>query len=177
MRYKMEYIKLQHPIFWMGFVKGKFTKKKFVEYQAKYRSWCRADDGRTVRRITNNITKHFDEVQIVGGFSIYSYKEFTKEQEMKKEKKRKEDMLEREKIKKYFVDLKILKQLNDEGFDNYVNDKFDRLKDIKTSNDIKLRKENFIFNIFKDIEKDRKKSKKFNFISPVKFSNHNYNYY
>ena len=106
-----------------------------------------------------------------------AFEQFTKEQEMKKEKKRKEDMLEREKIKKYFVDLKILKQLNDEGFDNYVNDKFDRLKDIKTSNDIKLRKENFIFNIFKDIEKDRKKSKKFNFISPVKFSNHNYNYY
>ena len=106
-----------------------------------------------------------------------AFEQFTKEQEMKKEKKRKEDMLEREKIKKYFVDLKILKQLNDEGFDNYVNDKFDRLKDIKTNNDIKLRKENFIFNIFKDIEKDRKKSKKFNFISPVKFSNHNYNYY
>ena len=78
----MEYIKLEQPIYWMGFVKGKFTKKKFVEYQAKYHSWCRADDGRTVRRITNNITKHFDEVQIVGGFSIYSYTEFTKEQEI-----------------------------------------------------------------------------------------------
>ena len=78
----MEYKNLDHPIFWMGFVKGKFTKKKFIERQAKYLSWCRADDGRTVRRITYNIVRHFDELQIVGGYSIYSYMEFTKEQEI-----------------------------------------------------------------------------------------------
>ena len=78
----MEYIKLQHPIYWMGFVKGKFSKKKFVECQVKYHSWCRADDGRTIRRITTRSKRDFDKLQIFGGYSIYSYNEFTKEQEI-----------------------------------------------------------------------------------------------
>ena len=78
----MEYKKLEHPIFWMGFVKGKFTKRKYVKYQAKYPSWVVSDDGYSARRITSKIKKNFDKLQIVGGFSIYSYKEFTKEQEI-----------------------------------------------------------------------------------------------
>lgn len=78
----MEYKKLEVPIYWMGYVRGKFTKRKFVECQAKYPSWCRADDNRTIRRITNRSKDHFNELQIVGGYSIYSYKEFTKEQEV-----------------------------------------------------------------------------------------------
>lgn len=82
MRCNMEYKKLEIPIYWMGYVKGKFTKRKFVKYQSKYPSWCMADDNRTVRRITNRSKMHFGELQIVGGYSIYSYKEFTKEQEV-----------------------------------------------------------------------------------------------
>ena len=78
----MEYKNLEQPIYWMGFVKGKFTKRKYVKYQAKYPSWVVSDDGYSVRRITSKIKKNFDKLQIVGGFSIYSYTEFTKEQEI-----------------------------------------------------------------------------------------------
>lgn len=76
----MEYKKLEVPIYWMGYVKGKFTKRKFVKCQSKYPSWCMADDNRTIRRITNR--SNFNKVQIVGGYSMYSYTEFTKEQEI-----------------------------------------------------------------------------------------------
>lgn len=78
----MEYKNLEHPIFWMGYVKGKFIKRKFVKYQSKYPSWCMADDNRTIRRITNRSKEHFNKVLIVGGFFIYSYTEFTEEQEI-----------------------------------------------------------------------------------------------
>lgn len=78
----MEYKNLEHPIFWMGYVKGKFIKRKLVKCQSKYPSWCMADDNRTIRRITNRSKEHFNEVQIVGGYSMYSYTEFTKEQEI-----------------------------------------------------------------------------------------------
>lgn len=78
----MEYKKLEVPIYWMGYVKGKFTKRKFVKCQVKYPSWVVSDDGYSVRRITSKIKKNFDKLQIVGGYSIYSYTEFTKEQEV-----------------------------------------------------------------------------------------------
>ena len=90
---------------------------------------------------------------------------------MKKEKKEKEENDEREKLKKYFMELKAIKQLNDEGFDNYIRGKFETLKYIKESNDIKLRKESFIYHIFKDIELAKNRKQKFNFVSPVYFKN------
>ena len=90
---------------------------------------------------------------------------------MKKKKKEEEVNKEREKLKKYFMRLKEIKQLNDEGYDNYIKGKFDTLKNIKESNDIKLRKENFIYHIFKDIELYKKRKQKFNFISPLQFLN------
>ena len=100
-----------------------------------------------------------------------AFERFKKEQEMKKQLKLEEERKEREKLKKYFVDLKALKQLNDEGFDNYIRGKFDTLKYIKDSNDTKLRKEHFIFNIMKDFELLKKRKQKFNFVSPIKFFN------
>ena len=100
-----------------------------------------------------------------------AFEKFKEEQEMKKKKKEEEVNKEREKLKKYFMRLKEIKQLNDEGYDNYIKGKFDTLKNIKESNDIKLRKENFIYHIFKDIELYKKRKQKFNFISPLQFLN------
>ena len=100
-----------------------------------------------------------------------AFEKFKEEQEMKKEKKVKDEIDEREKLKKYFMELKALKQLNDEQFDNYIKGKFETLKNIKESNDIKLRKESFIYHIFKDIELYKKRKQKFNFVSPVNFKN------
>ena len=104
-----------------------------------------------------------------------AFEQFKKEQELIKEKKRQEDLLEREKLKKYFMDIKTIKQLDDGGFDKFISEKFERLKDIKSNNDTKLRKESFIFNIYKDIEFDRNYKQKFNFISPIIFYNKKYN--
>ena len=101
-----------------------------------------------------------------------AFEKFREEQEMKKIKKEEEDNNEREKLKKYFMELKNLKKLDDEGFDNYIKGKFDTLKDIKESNDIKLRKESFVYNIFKDIELYKIRKQKFSFISPINFKNY-----
>ena len=46
----MEYNKLPKPLYWMEFVKGKFTKRKFIEYQVRYPSYLRAEDG-AVRQV------------------------------------------------------------------------------------------------------------------------------
>ena len=64
---------------------------------------------------------------------------------MKKEQKEEEENRQREKLKKYFMELKNLKKLDDDGFDNYIKGKFEKLKNIKENNDIKLRKENFVY--------------------------------
>lgn len=77
----MEYKKLEVPIYWMGYVKGKFTKRKFVEYQSRYPSFYRAEDG-TVRQVTRNMEEKIGKLQVIGGYSMYSYAEFTKEQEI-----------------------------------------------------------------------------------------------
>ena len=100
-----------------------------------------------------------------------AFEKFKKEQEMKKEQKEEEENRQREKLKKYFMELKNLKQLDDEGFDNYIKGKFEKLKNIKENNDIKLRKENFVYHIFKDIELDKIRKQRFNFVSPIKFMN------
>ena len=77
----MEYNKLPKPLYWMGFVKGRFTKRKFVEYQVRYPSYLRTEDG-TVRQITKNMEEKIGKLQVVGGYSMYSYTKFTKEQEI-----------------------------------------------------------------------------------------------
>ena len=91
---------------------------------------------------------------------------------MLKLKKEEEDFKEREKLKKYFMELKNLKSLDDEGFDIYIKEKFDTLKNIKDNNDIRLRKENFVYHIFKDIEIYKNRKQKFSFISPINFKNY-----
>ena len=100
-----------------------------------------------------------------------AFERFKEEQEKKRKKKEEEERKERIKLKEYFMRLKEIKQLNEEGFDNYINGNIDTLKNIKESNDIKLRKENFIYHIFKDIELDKNRKQKFNFISPLQFLN------
>lgn len=77
----MEYKKLSKPLYWMGFVKGRFTKHKFVECQVRYPSYCRAEDG-TIRQITRNIEDKIGKLQVVGGYSIYAYEDFTKDEEL-----------------------------------------------------------------------------------------------
>lgn len=123
------------------------------------------------KRIKHRKTKKKIKLLKLTDTSQSAFERFKKEQEMKKQLKLEEERKEREKLKKYFVDLKALKQLNDEGFDNYIRGKFDTLKYIKDSNDTKLRKEHFIFNIMKDFELLKKRKQKFNFVSPIKFFN------
>ena len=77
----MEYKNLEHPIFWMGFVKGRFTKRKFIEYQVRYPSYYRAEDG-TVRQMTRNMEEKIGKLQVVGGYSMYAYENFTKDEEL-----------------------------------------------------------------------------------------------
>ena len=77
----MEYKKLQKPLYWMGFVKGKFTKRKFIEYQVRYPSYLRADDG-TVRQVTRYMEEKIGKLHIVGGYSMYAYEDFTKDEEI-----------------------------------------------------------------------------------------------
>ena len=101
-----------------------------------------------------------------------AFEQFKREQEMLKKKKEEEDNKEREKLKKYFRELKNIKRLDDEGFDNYIKGKFDTLKNIKDNNDIKLRKESFIYNFFKDLENCKNRKQKFSFISPIYFKNY-----
>ena len=101
-----------------------------------------------------------------------AFEQFKREQEMLKKKKEEEDNNEREKLKKYFRELKNIKRLDDEGFDNYIKGKFDTLKNIKDNNDIKLRKESFIYNFFKDLENYKNRKQKFSFISPIYFKNY-----
>ena len=100
-----------------------------------------------------------------------AFEKFKQEQQLKKEKKEEEENKERQKLKKYFKELKAIKQLDDEGFDNYIKSNIVTLKSIKDNNDIKLRKESFIYHFFKDIEYYRKRKQKFNFISPINFKN------
>ena len=100
-----------------------------------------------------------------------AFEKFKEEQKLEMEKKEEEEKKEREKLKKYFMELKKLKHLNDEGFDHYIKGKFETLKNIKDNNDIKLRKESFIYQIFNDIELLKKRKQRFNFVSPIKFMN------
>ena len=56
----MEYNKLPKPLYWMGFVKGKFTKRKFIEYQVRYPSYDRSEDG-TVRQVTRYMEEKIEK--------------------------------------------------------------------------------------------------------------------
>ena len=82
----------------MGFVKGKFTKHKFIEYQIRYPSFYRADDG-TVIQVTRYMEKKIGKLHIVGGYSMYAYEDFTKDEELEFLKKIVKYQNERIKVK------------------------------------------------------------------------------
>lgn len=77
----MEYNKLDKPIYWMGFNKGKFIKRKFIEYQAAFPRYLRTDDGE-VRFFSKAMESKMDKICCVGSFSKYSYQQFTKQDEI-----------------------------------------------------------------------------------------------
>ena len=77
----MEYKKLEKPLYWMGFTKGKFTKRKFVEYQVPFPRYLRDEEGK-VRFFSKNMESGMNENDWCG-YSQYSYKEFTKDDEIK----------------------------------------------------------------------------------------------
>ena len=72
----MEYIKLEKPIYWIGWQRGKFVKRKFVERQVPFPRYLRAEDGE-VRFFSKVCEKNIGKVQYVGGYSKYSYTSFT----------------------------------------------------------------------------------------------------
>lgn len=77
----MEYKKLEKTIYWMGFVKGKFLKRKFIECQAAFPRYLRDEEG-NVRFFSRNMENVMNEVDC-NGYSQYSCKEFTKDDEIK----------------------------------------------------------------------------------------------
>lgn len=104
----MEYKKLDRPIYWMGFTKGKFTKRKFIEYQVSFPRYLRAEDGE-VRYFSKEREKEMDKIHLVGGYSKYSYISFTETDEIEflkmiikrneariNQEQKKIDMIERE---------------------------------------------------------------------------------
>lgn len=77
----MEYKKLENPIYWIGFVKGKFVKRKFIECQAAFPRYLRDEEG-NLRFFSKNMENGMNEIDW-NGYSQYSYKEFTKDDEIK----------------------------------------------------------------------------------------------
>lgn len=77
----MEYQKLEKPIYWMGFVKGKFAKRKFIECQAAFPRYLRDTEG-NIRYFSKEMESKMGEIRFVGGYSEYSYTDFTKQDEI-----------------------------------------------------------------------------------------------
>ena len=94
----MEYNKLPKPLYWMSFEKGKFTKRKFIEYQVRNPSFLRAEDG-TVRQVTRYMEEKIGKLHIVGRYSMYAYEDFTKDEEVEFFKKIVKYQNERIKVK------------------------------------------------------------------------------
>lgn len=97
----MEYEKLERPIYWMGWQKGKFTKRKFVERQVAFPRHLRAEDGE-IRFFSKTCEQNVGKIQYVGGYSKYSYIGFTDADEIEFLKmivKRNEDRIRQEQKK------------------------------------------------------------------------------
>lgn len=77
----MEYKKLEKPVYWMGWQKGKFVKRKFIEYQAAFPRYLRDEEG-NVRFFSKNMENGMNEIRCVGGYSKYSYTSFTDAEEI-----------------------------------------------------------------------------------------------
>ena len=72
----MQYEKLEKPIYWIGWQRGKFVKRKFVERQVPFPRHLRAEDGE-IRFFSKVCEKNMGKIQYVGGYSKYSYVAFT----------------------------------------------------------------------------------------------------
>lgn len=72
---KMEYEKLEKPIYWIGWQKGVFTRRKFVERQVSFPRYLRSEDGE-VRYFSPKCEFEIGKIRCVGGYSMYSYSDF-----------------------------------------------------------------------------------------------------
>lgn len=72
----MEYQKLEKPIYWIGWQRGKFVKRKFIEYQVPFPRYLRDTEG-NVRYFSKEREKTMNEIHCVGSYSKYSYDGFT----------------------------------------------------------------------------------------------------
>lgn len=77
----MEYKKLEKPIYWMGFVKGKFLKRKFIECQVAFPRYLRDEEG-NVRFFSKSMENEINKIHCVGSYSKYSYTSFTDAEEI-----------------------------------------------------------------------------------------------
>ena len=77
----MEYEKLEKPIYWIGWQRGKFVKRKFIEYQVPFPRYLRTDEGE-VRFFSKAMESKMNKICCVGSFSKYSYQQFTKQDEI-----------------------------------------------------------------------------------------------
>lgn len=77
----MEYKKLEKPIYWIGWQRGKFVKRKFIEYQVPFPRYLRDEEG-NVRFFSKNMERGMNEIRCVGGYSKYSYTSFTDAEEI-----------------------------------------------------------------------------------------------
>ena len=68
----------------------------------------------------------------------------------------------------------MLKKLDDEAFDEYIKEqleKFKKKKDKQANNEL-LRMNSFIYQILTDLRRDKNRKQKFNFLSPLQFSDY-----
>lgn len=77
----MEYQKLDKPIYWIGYNKGQFIKRKFVERQTRFPRYLRDTEG-NIRYFSKEMESKMGEIRFVGGYSEYSYTNFTKNDEI-----------------------------------------------------------------------------------------------
>lgn len=65
----------------MGFVKGKFLKRKFIECQAAFPRYLRDEEG-NVRFFSKSMENEINKIHCVGSYSKYSYTSFTDAEEI-----------------------------------------------------------------------------------------------
>ena len=98
-----------------------------------------------------------------------AFEKFQEEQKLKREKIKNEQKNERIKIKNFFEQIKKLKKLDDDAFDDYIREQLEKLKKKgeKQPNDELLRMNSFIYKILTDLKKVKNRKQKFNFVSPL----------
>ena len=101
-----------------------------------------------------------------------AFEKFQEEQKLKREKNKEEAIKERSKIKKFFQDIKNLRKMDDDAFDEYIREQLEKIKKSKgEANDEIIRINGFIYQIITDLTKERNRKQKFNYVSPINFKN------